>query len=54
MYQKMYCRMFNAATDALEAMGRQNFGTARDILISAQQSCEEIYMESEEAEENDA
>ena len=50
MYRKMYTQMFNAATDALEMIEQQNFGKAREILIAAQQACEEIYME-EEAEE---
>ena len=50
MYRKMYTRMFNAATDALEMIEQQNFGKAREILIAAQQACEEIYMEEEEEE----
>ena len=53
MYREMYHRMFNAATDALNEMDRQNFGAARDVLISAQQACEEIYMESDEEEEKE-
>ena len=48
--KKMYLRLFNAVTDGLEAMEAQNFGQAREILIAAQQACEEIYMEEEEAE----
>ena len=50
MYRKMYTQMFNAATDALEMIEQQNFGRAREILIAAQQVCEEIYMEEEEEE----
>jgi hypothetical protein len=36
--------LFNAITDALEALK-----AARDILVSAQQNAEEIYIESEES-----
>ena len=45
-YQKMYTTLFNAITDALEAMEKQNVGIAREILIGAQQKTEEIYMDS--------
>ena len=48
MYQKMYTHLFNAVTDSLEAMDAQNFGQARELLIAAQQRCEEIYMDAEE------
>ena len=51
MYQKMYLRMFNAATDALAHMEEQNFGIARELLIAAQQACEEIYLEESPEEE---
>lgn len=48
MYQKLYMLLFNAVTDSLEAMAAQNFGQARELLIAAQQRCEEIYMNEEE------
>ena len=48
MYQKMYFTLFNALTDALEEMGRQNFGRAAEILKEAQAQAEEIYLEAEE------
>lgn len=44
-YQHLYARLFNALTDALEAMENQDFGTARSILVRAQQETEEIYMD---------
>ena len=44
-YQKLYTLLFNAITDALEAMDRQNFGTAKDLLIHAQQEAEERYID---------
>ena len=45
-YQKMYHLLFNAITDALEQMEKQNLGSAKDLLTTAQQKTEEIYMES--------
>ncbi len=48
MYQEMYVQLFNAVTDSLEAMATQNYGQAQEILVAAQQRCEEIYMDGEE------
>ena len=45
-YEKMYHLLFNAITDALEQMEKQNLGSAKDLLPPAQQKTEEIYMES--------
>ena len=45
-YDKMYSLLFNAITDALEKLERQNFGDAKDILISAQQKTGELYIRS--------
>lgn len=44
LYEELYHLLFNAATDALRAMEQENFGQARDLLIRAQQACEERYM----------
>ena len=46
-YQKMYTTLFNAITDALEQMEQQNYGTAKETLITAQQEAEENYMSAE-------
>lgn len=46
-YQKMYCVLFNAITDALEQIGK-NPAKARDLLMPAQQQTEEIYIHAEE------
>ena len=46
-YEKLYHLLFNAITDALEQMEKQNFGTAKETLIAAQQQAEEIYMSAE-------
>lgn len=47
-YKKLYFHLFNAATDALQAMEQQNYGQASAILIAAQQETEEMYMEDDE------
>ncbi len=46
-YEKMYHLLFNAITDALEQLEQQNFGSAKDLLIAAQQQAEEIYITAE-------
>lgn len=43
--------LFNAVTDAVAAMEVQNFGQARQILIQAQQDCEEWFLSHPEDEE---
>ena len=47
IYKKMYLRLFNAVTDALEAI--QNKEDAAAVLIKAQQDCEEMYINADEA-----
>lgn len=46
-YEKLYHLLFNVITDALEQMESQNFGTAKETLITAQQEAEELYMSAE-------
>ena len=46
-YEKMYHLLFNAITDALSQIETQNYGDAKEILISAQQKAEEIYITAE-------
>ena len=46
-YAKLYHLLFNAITDALEQIEKQNFGSAKDLLIAAQQQAEEIYITAE-------
>ena len=46
-YQKMYHILFNAVTDAVEVLEKQDAETARSILIQGQQRTEELYIESE-------
>ena len=40
-YQKMYSTLFNAITDALAQIEKQNYGDAKSTLIAAQQKAEE-------------
>ena len=47
-YQKMYSTLFNAITDALESMAQCNYGEAKELLIRAQQTAEELYISAEE------
>ena len=46
-YQKMYLLLFNAITDSIAALDAQNFGQTRDLLIRAQQQCEELYLDAD-------
>ena len=47
-YQKMYTTLFNAMTDAIENIEELNYGTAKEILIQAQQKTEELYIDAED------
>jgi len=49
-YQKLYTLLFNAFTDAIEELERCNYGSAREILICAQQNAEMCYLDDEEEE----
>ena len=43
-YKELYFHLFNAITDALRALEAQNIGTAKELLIHAQQNTEEMYL----------
>ena len=43
-YQAMYLHLFNAVADAIESIEQQNYGTAKEQLINAQQETEELYI----------
>ena len=47
-YQKLYAKLFNAATDALDALEELNVGRAKDILCQARIDAEETYLEDAE------
>ena len=44
-----YTLLFNRVTDAIKALEQQNYGTAKDMLVKAQQEAEELYIEAGEA-----
>lgn len=44
VYQSMYLRLFNAVTDALEALDAERPEEAKRLLVQAQQACEELYL----------
>ena len=46
-YQKLYTLLFNAYTDALEAMESMDYERAKALLIHAQQQAEDCYIEEE-------
>ena len=46
-FEKLYFQLFAAMADAMEAIERMDFGTAREVLIRAQQKCEEAYIAEE-------
>ena len=50
-YEKMYHRMFNAATDAIWAIEDGEVEKGKEMLIRAQQDCEEIYISAGEDDE---
>lgn len=52
-YKKLYTTLFNAITDALEDMERQNYGLASERLIHAQLTTEDLYIESGLKKEKD-
>ena len=46
-YETLYYIMFNAATDALREIDRQNLKKARKILTDAQIKAEDLYIKDE-------
>ena len=48
-YQKKYTHLFNAVTDALDALEQMDIGRARCILQNSQLETERIYITSGEA-----
>lgn len=47
-YQTLYARMVDASERAISEIERQNYGVAREILIAAEQECEELYINEEQ------
>ena len=46
---RYYTILFNAVTDAIAALDRQDFGQARALLVQGQQQAEDAYIAEAEA-----
>lgn len=44
VYQKMYTLLFNKITDALEQLEKDNFGMAKELLVTAQIEAENYFI----------
>jgi hypothetical protein len=49
VYRNMYYKLFNAITDAVNALEQDDTEQAREVLITAQQTAEELYIEANDA-----
>ena len=49
-FPKYYTYLFKSITEAIDALQRQNYIEAQDILIRAQQNAEEMYLEDGDKE----
>lgn len=47
-YEKLYKVLFNAITDAIKEMDSNNYGLAKEKLITIQQKAEDIYINVKE------
>ena len=47
-FEQMYFTLFTAISKAIENIEEANYGTAKELLICAQQQAEEIYISAEE------
>ena len=45
-YEKLYHLMVNASEDAIAEIEKRNYGHAVEILIAAEQKCEDIYLDT--------
>ena len=43
-YKELYILMLDASEKAIEAIEKTNYGAAKEILITAEQECEERYI----------
>ena len=44
MYKRLYILLFNRVTDAIEKLKKNRSNEAMQMLIKAQQDCEELYI----------
>ena len=47
-YAQLYARMVDASERAITEIEKQNYGAAKEILIAAEQQCEELYVSATE------
>ena len=47
-YEALYAKMVEAAEQAIEAIEAADYGRARQLLIAAEQGCEEAYLQKAE------
>lgn len=52
IYKKAYLKLFNAITDALTALDSPDIDSAKAILMSAQQTAEELFISQPGPSEN--
>ena len=50
-YKQLYFGLFNDISDAIAAIDKMNYGTARQLLVEAQIRAEERYMDEPMEEE---
>jgi len=50
-YRMMYYTLFNAITKAIEAQAESNYGISMNILMTAQQDTEKIFMNVDKTDE---
>ena len=43
-YKELYILMLDASERAIEEIEKQNYGAAKEILVAAEQKCEEIFI----------
>ena len=48
VYKRMYLHLFNRVTDALSLLNEGQICQAKQLLVEAQQNCENIYIEENE------
>lgn len=46
-FPEYYVKLFNAVTDAIAALDRQDYGEAKSLLVKAQRDAEDAYIEAE-------
>ena len=49
-YKQPYLTLFNALSRIAEEIERQNYGTAKQLIIAAQRQAEEIFVSADENE----